>query len=103
MSSGPKYVTRVRMAPEGYRHEHIEEIEYHHGVVIPPYDSPELHYATVSVMALLIDDHDWDLRITGAPDGVRLQDRPSLRTRPTYLRGFADKTPTNDLLDLPKY
>jgi hypothetical protein len=96
MASGPKYVVRVHMAPEGYRHEHIEEIEYHHG-----YDG-ELHYATVSVMALLIDDHDWDVQVTGAPDGVRLQTVHPYG-RPTYLRAFADKTPTNDLLDLPRY
>ena len=102
MSSGPKYVTRVRMAPEGYRHEHIEELEYHHGVVVAPYDSPELHYATVSVIALLIDDHNWDLRITGAPDQVCIKTVHPY-ARPVYLRGFADTAPTNDLLDLPRY
>lgn len=102
MSSGPKYVTRVRMAPDGYRHEHIEEVEYHHGVVLPPYDSPELHYATVSVIALLIDEHDWDLRITGAPEQVRVKTVHPY-ARPAYLRGFVDTTPTNDLLDLPRF
>ena len=102
MSSGPKYVTRIRMAPDGYRHEHIEEVEYHHGVVIQPYDSPELHYATVSVVALLIDEHDWDLRIAGAPDQVRVTTVHPY-ARPAYLRGFAGDTPTNDLLDLPRF
>src|SRR5581483_11524574 len=102
MSSGPKIVTRVRMAPEGYRHEHIEELEYHHGVVLPPYDSAELHYASVSVMAMLIDEHGWEVCIDGAPETVRLQTVHPYG-RPTYLRGFADTVPTNDLLDLPRY
>ncbi|HEV7192709.1 MAG TPA: hypothetical protein VGN35_05820 [Jatrophihabitantaceae bacterium] len=102
MSSGTKYVTRIRLAPDGYRHEHIEEIEYHHGVVIPPYDSPELHYASVSVAALLLDEHDWDVRVSGAPETVRLRTVHPYG-RPPYLRGFADDAPTNDLLDLPHY
>ena len=108
MSSGPKYVTRVRMAPDGYRHEHIEEIEYHHAFDLGLYggrersNGPELQYAAVAVMVMLIEQHGWEVHITGAPDSVRLT-AVHPYGRPPYLRGFADKVPTNDLLDLPRY
>jgi hypothetical protein len=96
MSSGPKFVTRVHMAPDGYRHEHIDEIEYHHGFDSQP------QYATISVMALLIDEHGWEVRVTGAPEHVRLQTVQPYG-RPPYVRAFADTVPTNDLLDVPRY
>lgn len=84
------------MAPGGYRHEHIEALEYRYG------SDEQLSYATVGVLALLIDEHSWDLRVPAA-SGTATVETVHPFGRLAYLRAARDGVPTDDLLELPRY
>ncbi|MDP9093731.1 MAG: DUF3892 domain-containing protein [Actinomycetota bacterium] len=96
MPSGPKYIERIHLTQDGYRHEHIQEVEYRYG------PTGDLDHATTGIMALLIDEHSWDVRVKHAQGAVKV-DTVHPYGRPPYLRAVADGTPTDNLLDLPKY
>jgi hypothetical protein len=96
MASGPKYIERIHMTQGGYRHEHIQEVEYRYG------RSGDLDHASTGIMALLIDEHNWDVQVMDEQGAVKV-DTFHPYGRSAYLRAVADGNPTNNLLDLPTY
>lgn len=87
-------ITHIRLSSGGHRHEHITDVKWTNPA------TKEVSQSTVAVMVDFIKNKKGTAKVT---DGQRTIDVGVVEAQPPYIRTYADRVWTDNLLALPKF